>query len=126
MENKEQNTELEQAAENYYLETKYRTPSCKRHFKAGASWQSSQPINSGWVSVEDRLPEKEGYYLCGKQFRYSESFIQCLYEFNFFRMAETNKIFIDEDGITGCFSDALGYGQDVTHWMPLPEAPPKQ
>jgi hypothetical protein len=30
---------LEEAAEEYYLETKYRTPSCKKHFIAGAKRQ---------------------------------------------------------------------------------------
>jgi hypothetical protein len=29
----------------------------KLGFRSGASWQSSQPINSRWVSVETELPE---------------------------------------------------------------------
>ena len=29
-------------------------------FKAGAEWQAKQ---SPWISVEERLPEKDGYYL---------------------------------------------------------------
>jgi len=74
MENKEQNTELEQAAQNYYLETKYRTPSCKKHFKAGASWQSSQAINSGWVSVEQIQDKAFEYYNSNEHYKVSDSF----------------------------------------------------
>lgn len=40
MENKEQI--LEEAAELYYLETKHRAPSCKKHFIEGAKWQQEQ------------------------------------------------------------------------------------
>lgn len=32
----------------------------EKDFKAGAEWQAKQ---SPWVSVEERLPEKDGYYL---------------------------------------------------------------
>lgn len=31
-----------------------------RAFKAGAEWQSKQ---SPWISVEERLPEEDGYYV---------------------------------------------------------------
>lgn len=31
-----------------------------RAFKTGADWQAKQ---SPWISVEERLPEKDGYYL---------------------------------------------------------------
>ncbi len=40
MENKEQI--LEEAAELYYLETKHRAPSCKKHFIEGANWQQER------------------------------------------------------------------------------------
>jgi hypothetical protein len=56
MENKEQNTELEQSAEKFAIDNNKNYPNdsaqTKRleidieSFKAGASWQSSQPINS--------------------------------------------------------------------------------
>jgi hypothetical protein len=70
MENKEQNTGINidaYAVTNAYNDY-LRLIKCNEDvgqqaivsnaFIAGASWQSSQPINSGWVSVEDRLPEK--------------------------------------------------------------------
>jgi hypothetical protein len=47
MEKKEQNTELEQAAESYLMDNEHHPFSKIRDaFKAGALWQSSQPINS--------------------------------------------------------------------------------
>ena len=55
MENKEQNTgmSLEQAAKRYLFDNEHHPFSkIQDAFKAGASWQSSQPINSGWVSVD--------------------------------------------------------------------------
>jgi hypothetical protein len=33
---------LEEAAEKYYLETKHRTSSCKKHFIEGANWQAER------------------------------------------------------------------------------------
>ena len=36
------NETLEEAAETYYLETKHRTPSCKKHFIQGAKWQEKR------------------------------------------------------------------------------------
>lgn len=35
-------------------------PAYYQGFIAGAEWQSKQ---SAWISVEERLPEKDGYYL---------------------------------------------------------------
>jgi hypothetical protein len=70
MENKEQNTgmSLGDAAKNAYKKYSLKDDEFSLNeqiqrvggfitgFKAGASWQSSQPTNSGWVSVEV-LPE---------------------------------------------------------------------
>lgn len=65
-----------------------------------------------WISVEDRLPEKDGRYLC----RYGFGSIDYL--------------------ITGCLSyiatdqephwQHASMGLIVTHWMPLPEPPEVQ
>lgn len=33
---------------------------CMEDFQCGAEWQAKQ---SPWISVEDQLPEKDGYYL---------------------------------------------------------------
>jgi hypothetical protein len=74
----------------------------KLGFRSGTLWQSSQPINSGWVSVEDRLPDIGKYVL----------------------------VVIDKGNITtwyvGNTEHWINSDYPVTHWMPLPEAPPKQ
>lgn len=79
------------------------------------------PTIGGWISVQDRLPEKDGEYLV---------FIRSPY-------AGYSKIagFSTDKTATHTFLDA-GYGwsnydsdygyyecKDVTHWMPLPEPP---
>ena len=62
-----------------------------------------------WVSVEDRLPDKPGTYLCH------------------FDDGETETFPLNEDEFDGYGNvtikwGVLGYGW-VTHWMPLPEPP---
>jgi hypothetical protein len=67
---------------------------CEVLYKAGYRKQSE------WISVEDRLPEIEGKYL----------------------------VFTNKGGyIFACYyykTNSFGFEHwDVTHWMPLPEAP---
>ncbi|WP_010278851.1 DUF551 domain-containing protein [Paenibacillus senegalensis] len=61
-----------------------------------------------WVSVKDRLPEQEGYYLTYTQQAgiFTTRFI---------------------GGEVRAFTDMLGFAAypGITHWMPLPE-PPKE
>ena len=65
-------------------------------------WLPVLPTVGGWISVKDRLPEKNGYYL-----GYTCDGIIWLYIFT---------------ANSGVFDDALGFATDtVTHWMPLPE-----
>ena len=61
-----------------------------------------------WISVEDRLPSKSGYYLiCQKSSRWCDEVIQTArWNEKKFRGAQA-----------GCFME------HVTHWMPLPDAP---
>lgn len=64
----------------------------------------------GWISVEDRLPEKRGRYLCwfGKNtFCVGADIATYLPEWHGFGVLESNTVL-----------------QNVTHWMPLP-APPE-
>ena len=56
----------------------------------------------GWISVKDRLPEKDGMYLCLTMFK--------------------NKLNYQ---ITLWGGKHWFYGYDVCYWMPLPE-PPKE
>lgn len=65
---------------------------------------------SEWISVEERLPEKSGYYLiCQKSSLWCEEIIQTA------RWNISSQRF--RGAQAGCFMD------NVTHWMPLPEAP---
>ena len=70
-----------------------------------------------WISVEDRLPEVDRYVLIkapsgytGLPYRYSEA-----------------KYNPDYKGWTDVANDRItDSGEDVTHWMPLPEPPTEQ
>ena len=60
-----------------------------------------------WISVEDRLPNEDGYYLC------------CIKSSLF-----PNRIYIDIlECDKGSFEEGHIYTDTVTHWMPLPEPP---
>ena len=61
-----------------------------------------------WIPVTERLPEREGRYLCVK------------------RIGKSGAVYVtmmNGDGYG--FSMEHIYNDDVTHWMPLPE-PPKE
>ena len=84
-------------------------------FIAGASWQSSQPINSGWVSVEERLPdERKGW---------SNSLNVNLL------LRDEVELFVSTGSYSYHFkkwSEHLYNGSyEIIAWMPLP-SPPKQ
>ena len=59
-----------------------------------------------WISVEERLPEENGYYLIYTKYGYIE--------------VERYKTWDDDDLDGGYWWEFEGC---VTHWMPLPEAP---
>ena len=62
-----------------------------------------------WISVDDRLPEEDGYYLC------------CIKSSLF-----PDRVYIDIlECDKGSFEEGHIYTDTVTHWMPLPE-PPKE
>lgn len=80
-----------------------------------------EPEFGEWISVKDRLPEKDGEYLC-----IIEGSI-CIFDFTkdlytidkyAFNKSKSNSGFYD-------FDRDLGYYEHtrVTHWMPLPEPP---
>ena len=54
---------VEEAAKKYSNDCRNRQlhcgPYCIVDFISGAEWQSKQ---SPWISVKERLPEKDGYY----------------------------------------------------------------
>lgn len=70
-----------------------------------------QKETSGWISVKNRMPEKEGQYLCwfGENTVCKGAAIATyLKEWKAFGSLESRKIY-----------------PNITHWMPLPE-PPKE
>ena len=60
-----------------------------------------------WISVDDRLPEEDGYYLC------------CIKSSLF-----PDRVYIDIlECDKGSFEEGHIYTDTVTHWMSLPELP---
>ena len=60
-----------------------------------------------WISVEDRLPEEDGYYLC------------CIKSSLF-----PDRVYIDIlECDKGSFEEGHIYTDTVTHWMPMPQLP---
>ena len=60
-----------------------------------------------WISVEDRMPEEDGYYLC------------CIKSSLF-----PDRVYIDIlECDKGSFEEGHIYTDTVTHWMSLPEPP---
>lgn len=91
-----------------------------------AELYASQPINSGWVSVEDRLPDITKHYAiieCSDEVQvYSESMsIKQAWLKRFTKSLKYSNFKIGEY----IFESSNGKYNDVTHWMPLP-LPPKQ
>lgn len=69
----------------------------------------------GWVSVEERLPENEGWYLvCINGKIYSK-------EYTYFYDALTQERVYNNSEGAGTFLH--GHTLPVTHWMPLPNSP---
>lgn len=68
-----------------------------------------------WISVEDRLPEKEGNYIVAEKKGNGETYVT---ERGLLHWA---------NGPSWCLSWQEQYVHEikVTHWMPLPE-PPKE
>lgn len=64
-----------------------------------------------WISVDDRMPEKVGLYLICRNGK-----VECAYRQNFLGFSA-----IWNNDLTGGYS--IIPDKEVTHWMPLPEAP---
>ena len=68
-----------------------------------------------WVSVEERLPETEGYYLVWNK-------EQKKIEIRFFYRLPPNYPVESNPEIREYFGNFTDYKR-ITHWMPLPEPP---
>ena len=80
-----------------------------------------------WISVKDRLPEKEGKYLCAEYSKtFKEQFVN-IFSFakDLYKVDEFD--FSYQKGKSGFYSYDSEWGyihrNEVTHWMPLPELP---
>ena len=79
-----------------------------------------------WIPVTERLPEKDGKYLCYKQLPFLTTGWCCVCDF-----AKDGRKVDEYDFATEWENVWYGYDSEwghitsdsVTHWMPLPEAP---
>ena len=81
---------------------------------------------SGWISVKDRLPDKEGKYLVyindGRDFIGMACFYRDLHKFNKYEFHNQHRCgWCQYDSEWGDYEVS-----NVTHWMPLPTAPGKR
>lgn len=77
--------------------------------KSITEWAAIGMKSPYWVSVNDKLPEKEGRYLCwfGKNKNLIGAEIETyVREWEWFGNVASNTVF-----------------ENITHWMPLPEGP---
>ena len=81
------------------------------------------PVLRGWISVEERLPDKNGQYLVQTKWTYGSFIRLCCWTPKYNGFEEHLKgraiwyVYDSEYGDYEC--------KDITHWMPLPE-PPKE
>jgi hypothetical protein len=83
-----------------------------------------------WISVKNRLPEKEGQYLCASYYKTTDSWHTNLYWFSKDLYKFNDLDFSDKKGVSGFWDSDSEWGcchhENVTHWMPLPEPPKKE
>lgn len=75
---------------------------------------------SEWISIDDRLPEENGQYLC-----FRDGYIDvCGFALNLKKIDEYDFYCADYSGWYSYDRDLDCYNViKVTHWMPIPEAP---
>lgn len=77
-----------------------------------------------WISVKDRLPEKDGEYLCFVKYKFG-SYIDLFY---FSRnLEEVDDFRFNGKRRCGWYYEDNDLGpiekQNITHWQPLPQPP---
>lgn len=82
---------------------------------------AAEVLRNQWISVEERLPDKEGKYLVTIYDRITPTVLY------FYKRYPYCNRGIRTDRPVWCDYDNYGYGdfeeKSVTHWMPLPEPP---
>lgn len=90
--------EIKEVAGTYAKDTC--NPASKRGFVDGAQWADEHPH---WISVEDELPPWNVFVLtCDRQ-------------------ENINLLMLGGNG--RWYDKAVGFYRNITHWMPLPQAP---
>ena len=80
-----------------------------RLIEYGATFAEDNNVPSKWISVNDRLPEKDQIVLCykaGRGVRIGKHLVATF-----------------ADGVSAFKDCLLDYAFGATHWMPLPEPP---
>ena len=84
--------------------------------------------NAGWISVNDRLPEQDGEYLCASTYSAINQVLLRIRSFSK-KLSDVSEYYLGDKNHAGWYSYDSEYGyysdDNVTHWMPLPE-PPKE
>lgn len=87
---------------------RYADSKMRNAFVAAANWADSHPH---WIPVEEELPKENGKTGQSISVWATNGLMSCEMRYNF----DTKK-----------WTDMWGDPFDVTHWMPLPEAPRKE
>lgn len=80
---------------------------------------------SNWINVNDRLPDKEGEYLCYISWNDGSGFIKlCRFAKNLYSVDHYDFRGVHRSGWYG-YDSEYGYFEqhNVTHWQPLPNPP---
>ena len=88
---------------------------CKAQLHAFRAYKAGYRKQSGWINVEERLPETEGYYLVWNQ-------EQKKTEIRFFHRLPLNYPVESHPEIREYFGNCADYKR-ITYWMPLLEPP---
>lgn len=78
-------------------------------------------MNTEWISVKDRLPNRSGKYLCASIPQYIRT---AYFSKNLYKVDKYD--FADKKGKSGFYNYDIEYGYcetNVDYWMPLPELP---
>lgn len=77
----------------------------------------AEPVNSGWISVDDRLPEDDGKYMVW----YKGELDICEFDTDSQTFGYTHDDYDEFYSYLVYWDD--GMNKDVTYWRPLPEPP---
>jgi len=99
--------------DNQVSENSRQCKECEQEWWTDINYWNSRPTEpkTEWISVDDRLPKKSGEYLTCSDYDIGEgSYINTTY------------FYLNASKCDKCGSGGNGFEQ-VTHWMPLPDAP---